>query len=139
MSPGTLGDWESGRYKHLRLDNILKIATGVKCSVESLVYGISPDYDQLRRDLICHTWDQASDTHTQEGVSGVPAPDSVEARIQQLAAELEDRDRIIAERDQIIARATDIAHDLFNLFVSDEVWHPGKKTTKRRRAHRKTG
>jgi hypothetical protein len=43
VSPGTLGDWESGRYKHLRLDNILKIATGAKCSVESLVYGISPD------------------------------------------------------------------------------------------------
>lgn len=48
VSPGKLGDWESGRYTKIRLDNLLRIANGAGCSVESLLPGIDQHYDTAR-------------------------------------------------------------------------------------------
>jgi transcriptional regulator with XRE-family HTH domain len=45
VSPGTLGDWEKGRYKNLRLDNLLLLAKNIPCTMDELVIGIDPDYE----------------------------------------------------------------------------------------------
>lgn len=85
VSPGTLGDWEAGRYENLRLDNLLRIAKGAKCEVEDLVVGIDPAYDRWRRDLLRQS--PALPSAPQREGSDVPA--SARARIQQLERENE--------------------------------------------------
>lgn len=52
VSPGTLGDWEKGRYTNLRLDSLLKLAKELKCSIEDLIGGVDADYDKVSSDLI---------------------------------------------------------------------------------------
>lgn len=47
VSPGTLGDWEGGRYRNLRLDNLLRIAKGAACNFDALVVGVDAAYDLL--------------------------------------------------------------------------------------------
>lgn len=80
VSPGTLGDWEAGRYKNLRLENLLRIAKGAKCELEDLVVGVDQAYDRLRRDLPRHT--SAGESAPLQRGSDVPA--SARARLQQL-------------------------------------------------------
>jgi transcriptional regulator with XRE-family HTH domain len=71
VSPGTLGDWEAGRYKNLQLNSLLKIAKVAKCALEDLVVEVDADYDQLRRDLLRHGSDPQLTPH--KGGAGVPA------------------------------------------------------------------
>lgn len=47
VSPGTLGDWEKGRYTKLRLDNLLRIAKAIPCTIDELLEGVDADYDAV--------------------------------------------------------------------------------------------
>jgi transcriptional regulator with XRE-family HTH domain len=89
------------------------------------------------RDLIRHEPDQMSNPH-HKGGSGVPAPGSVETRIQQLETELQDRDRAIVERDRLIAGAQQIARDMWQLLLATEDPEARTREARRRRTHRKT-
>lgn len=72
VSPGTLGDWEAGRYENLQLSNLLRIAKGAKCSVEDLLRGVDPEYDStgVTRADLAHEADSENLTYP-DTVSGV--------------------------------------------------------------------
>jgi len=72
VSPGTLGDWEGGRYKNLQLNSLLRIAKHAKCLLEDLVVEVDADYDLLRRDLLRQQTDPKLTPH--QGGASVPAP-----------------------------------------------------------------
>ncbi len=108
VSPGTLGDWEAGRYTKLRLDNLLRIAKGAKCRIEDLVVGVDDSYDGLWRDLADHGDAKpsgAAQSHPQQGGQIEPAPSTAQAR--DLAKEF----RHLSElADALRSSIQDVAH-----------------------------
>lgn len=45
VSPGTLGDWEKGRYENIRLDSLLRLVKHLPCTLDELIIGVDPDYE----------------------------------------------------------------------------------------------
>ena len=43
-----VSDWENDRYAVLETLTLVKIAKGLRCSVDQLLAGIDPDYDRVR-------------------------------------------------------------------------------------------
>ncbi len=64
ITPTTLNDWEAGRYKNLRLDSLLSLATALNVSVDALLSGVDRDYDRV---IV-----RAVSAHAKEMTSPVP-------------------------------------------------------------------
>ena len=43
-----VSDWENDRYAVVETPTLLKIAKGLRCSVDQLLAGVDPDYDRVR-------------------------------------------------------------------------------------------
>ena len=43
-----VSDWENDRYSVLETLTLVKIAKGLRCSVDQLLVGVDPDYDRVR-------------------------------------------------------------------------------------------
>lgn len=45
-----VSDWENDRYAVLETLTLVKIAKGLRCSVDQLLAGVDPDYDRVRKE-----------------------------------------------------------------------------------------
>ena len=45
-----VSDWENDRYAVLETLTLVKIAKGLRCSVDELLAGVDPDYDRIREE-----------------------------------------------------------------------------------------
>ncbi len=44
-----VSDWENDRYDVLETTTLVRIAKGLRCSIDDLLVGLDPDYDRIRR------------------------------------------------------------------------------------------
>ena len=49
-----VSDWENDRYAFLTVSTLVKIAKGLRCSVDRLLAGVCPEYDRAREDGGAH-------------------------------------------------------------------------------------
>ena len=43
-----VSDWENDRYGTLGTQTLMKLAKALRCSIDELLHGVDPDYDQVR-------------------------------------------------------------------------------------------
>lgn len=109
---------------------LIRIAKILGCSVEDLLRGVDPAYDEIvirQRDLSGHSGKGESVLYR----GGPGAPTS--SRVQQLEQELRERDRLISQAEAA-ARKT-----LLVFQATKENRGPGAQQSQRRGARRKTG
>lgn len=68
ITAATLNDWESGRYKNLRLDSLMRIARGIPCRFDDLLAGVDDKYDEVVTSVLKSTSEYGS------GVAESPVP-----------------------------------------------------------------
>jgi len=47
VAPSQVADWEHDRYAVISIQSLIKLATVFRCSVDELLAGVDPDYDQV--------------------------------------------------------------------------------------------
>ena len=113
VSPTTLNDWESGRYKNLRLESVIRIAKGAACRVETLVVGFDTSYDRLWRkpgDLVSHDDHGSSPAAQSQPQLGGQSNDSTSSASSRVLAE--DLKHIADLADDLKGAIQDVTHRL---------------------------
>lgn len=122
-----MSDWENGRYKGLKIENLLRIAKVLRVSVDALLVGSDAGYDALAHDLACHATGVTSAFSSPEVVDASSA-----ARV---LTPVHRHNKLLAqELQEILSRLGRIATDL-----AEEVAATRPTSAGRGRRHRKTG
>lgn len=67
-----VSDWENDRYAVLETLTLVKIAKGLRCSVDQLLAGIDPDYDRVREAAVAAGQQPANADSPVEALADVP-------------------------------------------------------------------
>ncbi len=67
-----VSDWENDRYAVLETLTLVKIAKGLRCSVDQLLAGIDPDYDRVREAAVAAGHQPANADSPSEALADVP-------------------------------------------------------------------
>lgn len=67
-----VSDWENDRYAVLETLTLVKIAKGLRCSVDQLLAGVDADYDRIRQDAGVTGVEPAQDELSVEAPADVP-------------------------------------------------------------------
>ena len=67
-----VSDWENDRYAVLETLTLVKIAKGLRCSVDQLLAGIDPDYDRVREAAVAAGHQPANAGSPIEALADVP-------------------------------------------------------------------
>jgi transcriptional regulator with XRE-family HTH domain len=132
VAQGDISKWEKEKALPT-IPSVLRLAKALGCSVEQLLAGVDPEYDEIvigQRDLLRHSHKGDSHPHA-GGLSAQSLP--ITTRIQQLEQQLRERDRFIAQVE-------DAALKVVRLFTATKENRSARAHESRRRsARRKTG
>ena len=67
-----VSDWENDRYAVLETLTLVKIAKGLRCSVDQLLAGVDADYDRVREAAVAADHQLANDDSLVEALADVP-------------------------------------------------------------------